>query len=180
MNICLIGGELFFPHRGCQTGLLAVVLILLTVSCGDSANDAGCKLGDPVAIFSKEMPTVVDHDFNLNGDRGLETVNFDDGLVLELDQSGCESVTQVFQFSVPQREDTQTTRERVVGLFRYLGGKSTDLASFGLYANAFAEILPEEVVRNQPYTLQPGMKVSIDELESGDNRIVRVKIFNEN
>ena len=149
--------------------------MLLTIGCGNG-DAPSCSLGSPEPIFQPDMTGIESHQFSGDDQNSTEQVQFTNGTTLLVHQSGCDQLTQLFQFTIPA--DTTSLRSQTVQSFRMVGGQNPDLAVFGLFANAMEEVLPTPVVRNQPYELQPGMNVTLDEVTGGSERILRVRFTN--
>ena len=122
------------------------------------------------------MPNVIQHRFEGSTQTSTERIRLANGTELTVEQSGCDQLTQLFQFELPI--DTLSLRSRTIGVFRMMGTQHPDLTTFGLFANAMDDVLPPEVVRNQPYELQPGMNFSVDELTSSEKQVLRVRFTN--
>ena len=83
-------------------GLFLLVSIIL--SCGSEPQK--CRYGDAEAIFDLSNEKVISHDFRKSGQLTFEQVVFENKLELEIQQSGCDSIKQIFQFKIP--EDVRT------------------------------------------------------------------------
>ena len=79
--------------------IVFALLLLLSYQCSDPKPE--CKYGSPEPIFSKENKKVNQHAFGIEGQRAYEEILFENDLNLEIIQSGCDDITQVFQFNFP-------------------------------------------------------------------------------
>ena len=94
--------------------ILSFIFLLATVfiGCGNESspskktseqNQEKCKYGTPTPIFSDALSKVTDHSFSAEGQKGIEEVSFENGVELELLQSGCNEILQSYQFKINQK-----------------------------------------------------------------------------
>lgn len=58
-----------------------------------------CPYGDPMPIFSEKLDHVKLHQFEKKDGESLESLIFDSGITLEIEQTGCEQIRQEFRFT---------------------------------------------------------------------------------
>lgn len=147
---------------------------LLIISCGSET--AKCKYGEPVAIFSDETPDVIKRSFTGNGQTAIEEASFKNGMSVEIQQSGCDDILQVFQFRVERPSEGEPNWFLVAGeQFNYIGNLSEKLEPLLMWgtvinqnAGGFKYGLPLEV--------DQGFFIKIDKIESGKNAILTVEL----
>ncbi len=159
--------------------------ILLLIICLNSLNSCGerspnkaedCKYGKPVSIFSNEFEQILEHNFVLKGLEGTENVVFENGIKLELIQSGCENLQQEFRFIIPETMTGEVPNiwvEYAIQLFYYMGNLDISLAQFSFWSQAFEE-LKEDLGNGTSLQLEPGRWVKVNGINSSDHSILIV------
>jgi hypothetical protein len=158
--------------------LLPFSLMAVLFSCGESGNESKCEVGDPVAIFKGDYPSVLNQNFSLTGSNSVETVEFENGIKLELSQSGCEQLTQEFRFTIPGDQsslDDGMWVDFAIQLFNYMGGIDIAFADFSFWGEAIKQIKPQLNV-GVPFELAPGRWIKIDKVKSSDYSILLVTL----
>ncbi|MBR9920845.1 MAG: hypothetical protein GYB31_08395 [Bacteroidetes bacterium] len=159
--------------------LLALSLLALSsFQCGNAGGN-DCTYGEPLAIFGPEMQGVVEHQFQAEGQDGLETVKLNTGLDLELYQSGCDAITQEFRFNLKDIPDSPPEPFWVslaVSYFIQLSNLEADPITFGQYAQVIQEV-GGQVVLGQQLEVGTGFYMTIDGIETNGDGVLRV-IFN--
>jgi len=158
------------------------ILLLFTLfitSCSESVSQKEkCRFGEPTAIFNPENPALRSTDFQKNGRMGIETVQFNNELVLELTQSGCQEVIQDFVFTLPMTNpsaDGQYWIGQGEQLMRFLGNLSPDLIQFSEWANMIAQSA-KEMKLGQAKEIQTGYFVTIDKIAGNAETIIKVTL----
>lgn len=146
---------------------MATLLTLAACGGGDgggrSPGAAGrpCAAGTPEAIFAATDPGVLDHRFELRGQRGDEEASFGDGSRLELRQSGCDTLEQAFTLHFAEGTAAvawDSARTLIAGQFNAYARLDAHLLTFGQYANAVAAV-PREFPMPEPANLAPGLSL---------------------
>lgn len=105
-----------------------------------------CKYGEPVAIFAKSLEKIKRQSFESKGQRGVETVEFSDGRLLELFQSGCNEIRQEYRFTIAgnfrDEEDSFWFKE-AVSQMTFLAQLDEQYVTYGLYAGAITQLVDQ-------------------------------------
>lgn len=101
--------------------ILLLILGSIILSCNSEPEK--CRYGNAEPIFAPSYEKVVNHSFSKKGQLTFEQIVFENKMELEIHQSGCDSVRQVFQFKIP--EDVRTEKpayfkEMTIQVFGYL------------------------------------------------------------
>jgi len=165
-----------------RTILTLIVTITLFVTCDNSSKKVtDCPLGQPTPIFSDSLSQVTDHQFELNGQSSLETISFKNGVVLELNQSGCEEISQEFQFKlkeIPNKANTLSWVQAGVEQFRFMSGLGEKYAPFFQWATSIDD-QKEKFALNTPMELAPGFFVTFNKVPGNDYNILIVRLHTE-
>jgi hypothetical protein len=163
--------RIFLPYF-----LVTMVLSVVFMGCFNTSSESKCEVGDPVAIFSDQYSQILNHTFSLTGSNSLETIEFENGIKLELSQSGCEELTQEFRFYIFNQEGTSEKKfwiDFAIQLFNFMGGIDISFADFSFWGEAIKEIR-ENLKVGVPFELAPGRWIKIDKIESSDHVILLV------
>lgn len=76
--------------------MATVGLLLSTIAC---ENKPTCKF-KPEPIFAKDLPHVVQYNFEKEGSQSLESLMLDRGVLLEIGQEVCGETKQEYRFTV--------------------------------------------------------------------------------
>lgn len=164
--------------------LLFLIICILTLGCSSdnpsndnknpSINEA-CKYGAPTPIFSKDLEKVTKHAFTAEGQKGVEKVKFENGVDLELLQSGCNELTQSYRFFLQGdlEGNDQFWAEQAVEQFRYLSTLSENHLSFSLWAGAIQNSV-EFISLGESFEPEPNTFIKIDKIPSGEKTILVV------
>ncbi len=163
--------------------LLAAFLILFTLfSCSNSETKT-CKLGTPKAIFSDSMPTIKKHFFELkkeaSGEKiGVEMVAFENKLLLEIEQSGCNNIVQQFSFIMfgkfPEQTNDDLWKALAIRHFRDLSKISPQLTAFNGWADAI-ESVQKDLKLGELTKVGEGFNVRVDKILSNDKATLVVQ-----
>ena len=82
---------------------IAFGTIMLLTAC---QNPSTCKY-KPEPIFAKDLPHVVQYNFEKEGSQSLESLMLDRGILLEVGQEVCGDTKQEFRFTVKGDYSTQ-------------------------------------------------------------------------
>ncbi len=77
-------------------GILVFGALILLLACQEKTT---CKF-KPEPIFSKDLPHIVQYNFEKEGSQSLESVMLDRGILLEVGQEVCGDTKQEFRFTV--------------------------------------------------------------------------------
>jgi hypothetical protein len=138
-----------------------------------SANE-DCKYGKPVAIFSEELPQIQKQSFELIGQKGIETVTFTDGNVLELYQSGCNEVRQEYRFflngNYKDKEDSFWF-EKAIERLTIVGRLDDRYAVIGMWVGAIEQLIDKMTI-GQFAEVEPNTFIMVDKIVEEDSAIV--------
>ena len=168
--------------------LILLLVGILIVGCGDEAptkaskktksDFSDCKYGKPEAIFSAAIPQITAHSFNIHQREGIELVKFDNGITMELIQSGCDNIVQAFKFRIPGDHRKKSNLEWVneaVKQLRYLGGLDQKFASLSFWGNEIEQI--NTILKlGSTHDIQQGFKVKIDKVLSINESILLLEL----
>ncbi|MEM1120415.1 MAG: hypothetical protein AAGJ18_08180 [Bacteroidota bacterium] len=158
---------------------------LLLVSCeGDTESASNkpfgnCRYGAPKAIFKPTFPKVTKHNFQLNKAAAVENIAFENGLTLELVQSGCEKPRQEFQFDLAVDTDGFTDTDWInlgVELFGFMGNLAPELQPFLLWQGALKDKI-SQLKLGLPHELEQGFMVKIDKVAGGDASLLIMALY---
>lgn len=143
-----------------------------------------CKYSEPIALFDVNNPAVVKQNFTLKGTASSEFVEFNNGLRLELLQTGCQALTQEYRFEIPEAKDSNdhsSWLELSVQLFRFLGASNQNIFQM---ADAWANLIEQqknEIRLGQDYPITTGFIIKVDKMMSSDfaTLIVMIKESDE-
>lgn len=161
---------------------LAIFLFFLAFSCSNTETKT-CKGGTPKAIFTDTMPTVKKHYFELkkeaSGEQvGIEMVAFENKLLLEIEQSGCNAVVQQFSFIMfgkfPEQADDELWKALAIRHFRDLAKISPSLTAFNGWADAM-ETVKKELKLGELTPVGDGFNVRVDKIVSTDKATLVVQ-----
>jgi hypothetical protein len=160
----------------------AFSLLFILFSCSNSDKKT-CKGGIPKAIFADSMPTVKKHYFELknepSGEKvGVEMVAFENKLLLEIEQSGCNDVVQQFSFIMfgkfPEQTNDELWKALAVRHFRDLAKISPSLVAFNAWADAIDGI-KKDLKLGEATKLADGFYVRVDKILSNDKATLVVQ-----
>ena len=163
---------------------LSGLLMFLLVACASGEPEAPfehCKYDRPEAIFYEGLPGLRTHNFQLDQHTGEETLQFSDGLVLKIIQSGCNTIRQEFHFRLPDKfgeEPESFWVSYTVELLERLGSLGPDYLAFSSWAKAIDR--KEESIRlGRSLALQEGFYARIDRLQNDDYTILLLTLSEE-
>jgi hypothetical protein len=132
-----------------------------------------CLYERPEPIFSTATPTVVDHEFIMNGRVGIERIVFDTGLQLDIHQSGCDELQQNFFFYIGENVGEEVAISQASDFFYYIG--TLDEAYLPLYEwGNLIEKNADAITLDQSYPVYPGFYVTIKQYKKKRNHLLEV------
>ena len=132
-----------------------------SVACGSSESTPACRAGAPQAIFSPSDSSVVQHDFQSAGQSSIETTAFANGLLVALEQRGCDTLTQAFTLAHPRFSPVfDTFLIQGAEAFYAMAGVSPRVAGFAEYGRIVGG-LSGKISEGAPAVLTPGFSVRI-------------------
>ena len=160
----------------------SVIGLFLTffMACNGSSSSGKCKYGAPKAIFSDSIPHVKKHFFQLKEGTGVEMIAFDNKLLLEIEQSGCQDIHQQFSFIMfgkfPTNTDDILWKELAIRHFRDLSKLDPQLRDFSGWADAI-ESVKTTLKLSEPIDIQGNIQIRIDKILSSDKATLVVQFF---
>lgn len=160
--------------------LAAVALAALLAACGGSdgppPQPPACRAGEPEPVFAADEPWLTRHAFERAGQRSREAVaTATDSLVLE--QSGCDTLVQRFEFAVADSVVTWPQfRRDAADRLRAWSRTGERYFRFEQYANALTSV-PPEFPLGRPAALAPGLTLRAYPLPTRSPRrwVVRIE-----
>jgi hypothetical protein len=167
----------------CPPSVFVASIALITLFSCRNSDSKTCKSGTPNAIFTDSMPTVKKHFFELkkeaSGEKvGVEMVAFENKLLLEIEQSGCDAVVQQFSFIMfgkfPEQTNDDLWKALAIRHFRDLAKLSPTLTAFNGWADAI-ETVKKDLKLGEMTKVGEGFNVSIDKILSNDKATLVVQ-----
>lgn len=161
--------------------IIVFLFVTLFFACGESSSDpfADCQYKKPVAAFNESLSEVNSHTFKMEGTTGVEQVLFNNGVSLELFQSGCNEIRQEFRFTIPgtfEIDDPQFWVDQAAQQFDYLGELSDAHAGMLMWAGEIRKNAPR-LELGQALEIQPTYFIKIDRIRSTDKALIIVELF---
>lgn len=175
--------------------VLSIFSLLIFLSCGDDSNsnqskeqsaskeekssqqEVKCKYGQPVAIFSEKLAKIKKQSFEVNGQKGVETVEFEDGKYLELFQSGCNEIRQEYRFTIQGEHQDKPDAfwfAEAINHMSYIGQLDERYAVIGIWVGALERLSPEMTI-GQFSEAEPSTFIMVDKIvESGSSLLLVV------
>lgn len=128
--------------------IIAIIIFFCLVTCtSDRSADQqnyfeDCAYTSPTAIFSNDIAEIEYHTFELEREKGIEKVVFNDGLELEITQQGCNTIQQDFKFLLHTdyiSDDSQYWIQQAGKLFYFIGGLEEQYLPLYEWGNAIIQ-----------------------------------------
>jgi hypothetical protein len=158
-----------------------VVSLFFTLYIACKTESGKCKYGDPVAIFSDTMQVVKKHHFEIKEKTGIEYVALKNGLLLEIEQSGCNTINQQFTFELPgdfSKQDDAFWKTLAAKNFQLLSNASIKLQPFIAWSDAINSV-KDKLKLAEPIEIQNRMHIRIDKILSADRAMLVVQLSQE-
>jgi len=157
----------------------------LLIACGGEKKSTkpfgDCQYGPPKPVFKAELPKIAQHGFQLNKNTAVEKVKFDNGVALELIQSGCEKPKQEFQFNIPAPTNTFKDGDWInmsIDMFSYMGNLAPELQPFLMWQGALKDRI-NQLKLGLPHELEKGFFVKLDKVAGGNSGLLLVTLYQE-
>jgi len=165
--------------------LFAISVCLILLACGGEKKSnepfGDCQYGAPKPVFKAETPKLSKHGFQLNKNAAVEKVKFDNGIALELIQSGCEKPKQEFQFTIPAPTNNFKDGDWIsmgIDMFAYMGNLAPELQPFLMWQGALKDRI-DQLKLGLPHELEQGFFVKIDKVAGSDSGLLLVDLYQE-
>ena len=149
----------------------------LLIACKNDSSGK-CKFGEPTAMFSDTMEMVKKHHFEIKEKTGIELAAFKNGMMLEVEQSGCNEIHQQFTFILPgdySKSDDTFWKVLTVKNFKILAASSPKLFPFNGWAEAIEGVSPQ-IKLSEPFEVDKGIQVRIDKILSANQAMLVVQL----
>ncbi|MBL7816174.1 MAG: hypothetical protein JNL70_14240 [Saprospiraceae bacterium] len=162
--------------------VIALIFWSLGACQSDSSQPTKCKYGKPTAIFHDTMQTVAKHFFQIKDNVGIEMVVFNNKLLLEIEQSGCNDIHQQFSFVMFGKfkniENDDVWKQLAIKHFRDLAQISSTLTAFNGWADAI-ESVKDKLKLSEPIEVEGKTQVRIDKIVSEDKATLVVQFSSQ-
>lgn len=148
----------------------------LLYCCSCSSPTPECQLGQPTAIFHQDLPTVAQHHFQAQGQNGTESIQFTNGLHLEILQKGCEKISQEFRFTIPGKTSQQEAAYWIMQAAQSFHALANLSEQYLLY-HQYAQVLEQnakDLRLGEERGIGQGMKIQVDHIGGATQNIIRV------
>jgi len=138
-------------------------------------NKTTCKY-KPEPIFTKDLPHVVQYNFEKEGSQSLESVMLDRGILLEVGQEVCGDTKQEFRFTVPGDYTAQPDSfwlKEASRQFVFLSSFSPKQAALKDWGDII-ELRRGDMRIGQAREVQPGVFVRVDRVVSPEEATLLV------
>jgi hypothetical protein len=167
----------------CSTVYRPVVLLFASLvslfflfSC--KTETGKCKFGDPIAIFSDTMEMVKKHHFEIKDKTGIEFVTFKNGMLLEVEQSGCNNIKQQYTFEIMgnfSKMEDAFWKVLAIKNFALLATLSPKLNSLDAWAQAMDGV-QDKLKLAEPIEVEKGIFIRLDKVVYGDRAMLVVQL----
>jgi hypothetical protein len=166
----------------CSTVYRPVVLLFASLvslfflfSC--KTETGKCKFGDPIAIFSDTMEMVKKHHFEIKDKTGIEFVTFKNGMLLEVEQSGCNNIKQQYTFEIMGNfSKMEDAFWKVLAIKNaLLATLSPKLNSLDAWAQAMDGV-QDKLKLAEPIEVEKGIFIRLDKVVYGDRAMLVVQL----
>lgn len=156
---------------------LLSILACVALSCG-SSTDEKCRYGSAEPIFDTSYEKVLKHSFSKKGQLTYEQIVFENQMELEIQQSGCDSIRQVFQFKIPEDVRSQESayfKEMTIQFFIYLSQISDKHFSLHHLGKVVSQHF-QEIKLGKPFMMQENYFLKIDRILGSNESILVVEL----
>jgi hypothetical protein len=160
---------------------LASILLISSITTSCKSKEKKCRYGKSEAIFDANMPTVKKHFFQIKEGVGIEMVAFENKLLVEIEQSGCDKALQQFSYVLlGDFKDASDDDFKLLAIkfFDDFAKVSPRLVSFGFWAKAMHGI-KDKIRLSEPTRLEQDgyvRYVRIDKIVSKEKTTLVVQL----
>jgi hypothetical protein len=158
--------------------MLKNIFILFSVILVHFGCKSDCKFGKAVPIFPKGLPIVTEQHFEAREADAVENVVFKNGLRLQITQSGCDDLKQLFEFmqqgDYAQRGD-DFWKKTAVDQLKMMSGMHASLQMFSAWAAAVEKVLPT-LKLGESTEIERNTYVKIDKVTNGKDAILFLEL----
>jgi hypothetical protein len=159
-------------------GNIALGILVLLTAC---QNQTTCKY-KPEPIFAKDLPHIVQYNFEKEGSQSLESIMLDRGVLLEIGQEVCGDTKQEYRFTVKGDFAAQPDLfwiNEAAGEFNFLSTLSPKQAPLKDWAEII-KLRREDIKIGQDHEVQPGVFIRIDKVVSPEEATLVVLFSQKN
>ena len=150
-----------YPHKSLYFMRHRTVSLLLLFAACQGKQTCPYK---PAPVFSKDLPHVVQYNYEKKGQQSLESLLFDTNMLLEIEQNICTETRQAYRFSVQGNysafPDSMWFKEAVLQL-NFLSKLSPEHAPLRSWAAILDQNRPEMRL-GEPKDVETNTFVSVD------------------
>jgi hypothetical protein len=158
--------------------MLKNIFILLSVIVMSFGCKSDCKFGKAVPIFPKGLPIVTEQHFESREADAFETIVFKNGLHLQITQSGCNDLKQLFEFmqqgDYAQRGD-EFWKRTAVDQLKMMSKMHASLQTLNIWASAIENILPV-LKLGESTEIEPNTYIKIDKVTNGKDAVLSLEL----
>ncbi|MEM9823263.1 MAG: hypothetical protein AAF985_19435 [Bacteroidota bacterium] len=154
-----------------------ITFTFVLIACDNQ--EKTCQFGSPQAIFSQKLEKVEQHEFTANQQEAKERAVFENGLDLEIFQSGCDTIRQVFQSTFTEdlsQENANFFIEMAIQQFFYLGSVSSDHFTLNYLGQTIQDQF-HDIKLGQALELQPNYFIKIDKITGKTETVLIVELM---
>jgi hypothetical protein len=158
--------------------MLKNIFILLSVILMNFGCKSDCKFGKAVPIFPKGLPIVTEQHFESREADAFETIVFKNGLRLQITQSGCNDLKQLFEFiqqgDYAERGDV-FWKKTAVDQLKMMSTMHLSLQMLSAWASAIENVLPT-LKLGESTEVEPNTFVKIDKVTNGKDAVLLLEL----
>jgi hypothetical protein len=125
-------------------------------------------------MFSPDLKHVSQHLFEKKDGESLESIIFDSGVALEVEQTGCDEIRQEFRFTAlgnRQNAPDSTWAKEAVRQLVFLSSLGPKQKPLKMWADALEQVRPE-LKLGEAFTLETGISVRVDKIVSPEQSVI--------
>lgn len=156
--------------------LLLFILGCIVLSCNSVPEK--CRYGSAEPIFDTSYEKVIKHSFSQKGQLTFEQIIFENQMELEIQQSGCDSIRQVFQFKIPEDvrlQEADYFKEMTIQFFAYLSLVSDKHFSLHHLGKMVSQHF-QEIKLGKSFRMQENYYLKIDRILGLNDAILVVEL----
>ncbi|HMR44217.1 MAG TPA: hypothetical protein PKC40_10305 [Saprospiraceae bacterium] len=152
-----------------------LILAALFFSC-DGGSAGKCKYGSPTPIFTPTTYSVSSHSFVAKGQESSEQIVFDNGIRLEIFQSGCNAIKQEFVYDLPAFPDAEPDWIFIAAeLLKKYGELGEQFAPLVFWGEEISK-KKQEIKLGETTELQDGHFVKVERLRFPEKSVMTVTL----
>lgn len=164
------------PETVSLTSNMLRIIVFAAFACLAGCQEKGTCKFKPEPIFGKDLPHVLQYNFEKEGSQSLESLQLDRGILLEVGQEVCGDTKQEFRFTVPGDYAAQPDSfwmKEAARQFVFLSSFSPKQAALKDWGDII-EMRRADMAIGQDREVQPGIFVRIDRVVSPEQATLMV------